>query len=166
MQANWARYVFASVADYFKEVASDNNLPVLVDHLDERTEALMKETDRAEIRITGPFLKHTSKGYYVVFVDVSVLLVSRYDGSRKNAYDILKYAGAFQQAMDSPIAIWNFGGEPGDFDEDDEDTQVFIGCLNPRPGASVQVLNFGQVDAVEKIKMTEVNMKYTTELQD
>ena len=150
MAANphWARWIFHSVADYLKEVATDVDLPVLIEHFDERTTAFERATDRAEIRITGPFDQELSKGYHRIYVDANVLLTSRYDGAAKNAATILKYAGLFQEAMSEPIAVWNFGGEPGDYVEDDPETQVFLGCLIPRPGRneSVRVMNFGQIE--------------------
>jgi hypothetical protein len=58
--ANWARWIFASVADHLKYVATATDLPVLVEHLDERTPQFSKATDRAEIRITGPFSQEIS----------------------------------------------------------------------------------------------------------
>jgi len=165
MLSDWPRYCFASVADYFKGVATDNNLPVLVEHFDERTEAFMQAGDRVEIRITGPVAREMSKDYHVLFLDVSVLLVSRYDGN-KNAYDIHKYAGFFYGAMNASIGIYNFGNEPGDYDPTDPATLVLLGCLKLRPGTGVQINHFGQVDTVEKTKMSEVNAKYAMDLQD
>ena len=52
--------------------------------------------------------------------------------------------------------------------EDDPETQVFFGCLIPRPGRneSVRVLNFGQIDPVDKIKQTEVQARYVMELTE
>jgi hypothetical protein len=163
-QRDWARWIFASLASYLKEVAEEQDLPVLVEHLDERTEAFMRSADRAEIRITGPFTRELSKGYWQVFVDANVLLTSRYDGSQKNGYDILIHAGAFHAAMNLPVGIWNFGSQQGDYVEDDPETHTFLGCLVPRPGQSVRVLNFGQIDTVEKIKQTEIEARYTMEL--
>jgi len=167
-QKDWARWIFASVADYLKEVAVEQNLAVLVEHLDERTEAFMQATDRAEIRITGPFTREKSRGCWEVFVDANVLLTSRYDSEGKDAYSILKNAGAFHEAMDGPIGVWNFGSEPGDYVEGDPSTQRFLGCLLPRPGrnSSVRVLNFGQIDPVDKIKQSEVDARYVMELTE
>ena len=167
-QRDWARWIFASVADYLKEVAVERNLAVLVEHLDERTEAFMQASDRAEIRITGPFTREKSRGCWEVFVDANVLLTSRYDSEGKNAYSILKHAGAFHEAMDGPIGVWNFGSEEGDYVESDPATQRFLGCLLPRPGRnqSVRVLNFGQIDPVDKIKQTEVDARYVMELTE
>lgn len=166
--ANWARWIFHSVADYLKQVAIDANLPVLVEHFDERNAAFERASDRAEIRITGPFDQELSKGYHRIYVDANVLLTSRYDGAGKNAASILKYAGLFQAAMSQTIPIWNFGGEPGDYVEGDPDTQVFLGCLTPRPGKneSVRVMNFGQLDKIDKIKQTEIDARYVIELSE
>jgi len=164
---NWARWIFHSVACHLKEVATSASLPVLIEHFDERTAAFERATDRAEIRITGPFDQELSKGYHRIYVDVNVLLTSRYDG-QKNAATILKYAGLFHEAMSEPIPVWNFGGEPGDYVEDDPDTQVHLGCLTPRPGRNdnVRVMHFGQMDKIDKIKQTEVDARYVMELTE
>lgn len=165
---NWARWIFHSVADYLKEVADDESLPVLIEHFDERTAAFERATDRAEIRITGPFDQELSKGYHRIYVDVNVLLTSRYDGAKKNAATILKYAGLFQEAMSEQIAVYNFGGEPGDYVEGTPSTLVLLGCLSPRPGKneSIRVLHFGQMDKIDKIKQTEIDARYVMELTE
>ena len=164
---NWARWIFHSVADYLKEIATDEDLPVLIEHFDDRTAAFEQATDKVEIRITGPFDQELSKGYHRIYVDVNVLLTSRYDG-KKNAATILKYAGLFQEAMSEPIPVWNFGGEPGDYRTADPTTQVHLGCLIPRPGRneSVRVMNFGQMDKIDKIKQTEIDARYVMELTE
>jgi hypothetical protein len=165
-EKDWARWIFASVANYLKQVAAQQNLPVLIEHLDERTEDFMRATDRAEIRITGPFCQELSKNYFRVYIDVNVLLTSRFDGDSKNAYGILKYAGAFHEAMDMPIGVWNYGGEAGDYVEDQPETQKFLGCLKLRPGRDVRVMNFGQIDPVEKLKQTEIDARFVMEIYE
>lgn len=159
---NWARWVFASVAHKLKLVATNHSLAVLVDHLDERTDAFMKASDRCEIRVTGPFSQELSEGYHRLWVDCNVLLTSRYDGQRKNAMSIIKLAGLFQEAMSSPIPIWNYGNESGDYIEDDEATHIFLGCLLPRPGNSegTKVFHFGQADKTDKLKQTMIDARY------
>jgi len=69
---NWARWVFASVATYLKQVAAESHLPALVEGLDDRTTEFMEATDRCEIRITGPFTKELSHNYFQVEVLVNV----------------------------------------------------------------------------------------------
>jgi len=159
---NWARWIFASVAYVLKECATNANLAVLVEHLDERSAAFMDATDRVEIRITGPFSQELSKGYFRLYVDVNVLLESRYDGAIKNANDILVNAGLFQNAMDSPIPVWNYGNQVGDYVDGNTATQVFLGCLEPRPGNSdsIRVLHFGQAPPPDKMKSSMVDARY------
>lgn len=165
---NWARWIFASVADSLKAVATTVSLPVLVEHFDERTAAFERASDKAEIRITGPFTQELSHGYHRIWVDANVLLTGRYDGAKKNAATILKIAGLFHEAMGSPIPVWNFGNEPGDYVADDPSTQVYLGCLVPRPGKndSIRVLHFGQMDKTDKIKQTEVDARYVLYLNE
>ena len=74
---NWARWVFASVATFLKQVAQSQQLAVLVECLDDRTTEVMEATDRCEIRITGPFTREASHNYFYVEVVVNVLFVSR-----------------------------------------------------------------------------------------
>jgi hypothetical protein len=165
---NWARWIFASVADCLKSIATENDVPVLVEHLDERTDAFMRAEDRVEVRITGPFTQELSKGYHRIWVDANVLITSRYGGKGKNAYDILKIAGLYHEAMTLPIPVWNYGNEPGDFVEADPESQVFIGCLLPRPGKNdtARVFNFGQTDRTDKLKQSAVDARFVMYLAE
>lgn len=161
---DWARYVFASIAYYFKEIAGDLNLPVLVEGLDERTETFMGASDRIEIRITGPYERELSKDYFNLLVDTSILLVSRFD--RKNPYDLMLNAGVFAGGMFESIPVWNFGNQPGDYIELEPSTQIQLGCLSFQQGRGVEILHHGQVSPVEKIRMSEVNCKLMMEIKD
>jgi len=159
--ANWSRWIVASLADYLKKTAQGMGLPVIVDMLDERTETFMRAGDRAEIHINGPFYRELSNNYYQAFVTANILLSSRFD-SRKNAYDLLKYAGVFQAAMDDEIPVYNFGSESGDY----EDSLIHIGCLVPRFGKVMGTSQFGQVHEVDHIRQTECECSYMIELTD
>lgn len=165
---NWARWIFHSVAYYLKDVAEDASLPVIVEGFDQRTAAFERASDHAEIRITGPFDQELSKGYHRIYVDANVLLTSRYDGAGKNAATWLTYVGLFHEAMSDSIPIWNYGNEPGDYVSGVPSTQVFLGCLLPRPGNnnSIRVLHFGQLDKVDKIKQTAVDARYVLYLNE
>jgi hypothetical protein len=167
---NWARWMFSSVAYELKLVATNTNLAALVEHLDERTDAFMEAPDRVEIRITGPFDQEISKGFHRSILDANVLLTSIYGGQKKNALDILKYAGLFQARMGLPIPVYNYGTEVGEFNDPDLMTrqQVFIGCLLPIGGKnnSIKVFNFGQTDKVDKLKQSVVDARYIIELEE
>jgi len=159
---NWARWIFASLAHHLKEVATDANLPVIVEGLDDRADAFMQATDRLEIRINGPYTNELSKGYHRVLVDANVLLSSRYDGAQKNGYSHLKFIGLFNEAMDMVIPVFKFGLEPGD----DENSQ--IGCLSPRPGKNeaIRVLHFGQIEKTDHVKQSAVDARFIMYLNE
>lgn len=160
---NWARWIHASVAYALKAVATEHNLAVLVEGIDERSEAFMQATDKVEIRITGPFTKETSKGCFRIWVDINVLIQSRYDGQGKNAYDALTIAGIFHEAMTTPFAIWNYGNKLGDFVDADPSTHVFLDCLVPRNDSkqeAVRVINLGQISPTDKMKQAMVDGRY------
>ena len=80
---NWTRWIFASVADYLTTLAEDNGLPVMVEGMEDATDTFTEATDRVEIRISGPFTKQ-QHGEYLIYMDVNVILTSRYDGTQKN----------------------------------------------------------------------------------
>jgi hypothetical protein len=157
--SNWARWVFASVASYLKQVAQEANLAALVEGLDERTTEFMEATDRCEIRITGPFTREASHNYFYVEVVVNVLFVSRYE-EQKNQYAIIQKMGVFQEAMDGAIAVYRHGHQPGD------DEHALVGCLSPVQGRNdaIRVLHFGQVDPTDRLKQSMVDARYRMEL--
>lgn len=163
---NWARYIFASVATYLKQTATDNSLPVVVEGLDDRTKTYMESTDRAEIRVNGPYSQELAQGCFRLWVDANVLLTSRMDAD-KSAYSIQRFAGIFQSAMDQSIPVWNYGDQAGDFDEADPATQIHLGCLSPRTqtSESIKVLHFGQVEKTDRVKQTVVDARYVMYLE-
>ena len=155
---NWARWVFASVTSYLKEVAADAEIPVLVEGLDERTTEFMTATDRCEIRITGPFTQEISHDYFRVEVIVNVLFVSRYE-EQKNQYAIMQKIGVFHEAMDGSIAVYKYGSLPGD------DQHALVGCLSPIQGRhnAIRVLHFGQITPTDRLKQSMVDASYRME---
>lgn len=165
---DWARWCFASVSYLLKDIAETADLPVMTEHFDDRTKEFMQAEDRAEIRITGPFVREDSKDCFTVYLDVNVLLTSRYGGQKKNPFDILKFAGLFQEAMTSPIPVWNYGPEADDYRDDDPDSQVFIGCLLPRHGKNDlnRVFNFGQTTETDKVKQTAVDGRFVMHITE
>jgi hypothetical protein len=163
-EKDWPRYIIASIGYYLKPILTAQNWPSLLDGIEERTDAFIQSSNRAEFRITGPFVKQLSAGYWQALVDINVLLSSRFDGPLKNAYDLTAMAGIVEAALDQPIPVWNYGGQPGDYVDGDASTQVFLGNLIPRLGQSCRVLNFGQIDTVDRLKQYEAEGRYMLEL--
>src|SRR3972149_2274372 len=146
---NWARWVFASVATYLKQVAQGQQLPVLIEGLDERTTEFMNATARCEIRITGPFTREVSRDWYQIEVLWNVLFVSRYE-EQKNQYAIIQKTGVFQEAMDGAVAVYKYGSGA------DDDEHALVGCLSPVQGRSdaIRGMHFGQINPTARLKQS------------
>jgi len=63
MNENLARWVFASVANYFSAIVTGIGIPLLVEGVDEREPGDIRE-DHAELRVNGPFVRELSKNYW------------------------------------------------------------------------------------------------------
>lgn len=155
--ANWRRWVHASIGKYLKEVAAAATVPIpsLIEGIEDRSEAFMSAPDRVEIRVNGPFTNEISAGYHRIQVDVNVLLTSHMEGAVKNAYRLDTNLGIFHNAMDGVISILRLGTGP----DDDQGVEF---CISPRPGKSdsIRVIDFGQIDKTDRIRQGVVDARY------
>lgn len=153
------RWIFASIAYYFKSIADANSIPYFVEGVDEREPQDMRQS-HAEMRVTGPDIKEISNGYYQVNVIVNILLTSLMEMSGVNAYQIINWSGIFAKNMQEPVPIYKYGDGP-------EDDQSLIGCLRVRDGKfdSVKIWHFGQVSRTDRVRQSEVDVLYEMEVK-
>ena len=158
MDENLARWIFASVADYFNSVATGLSLPLFVEGVDERSDELMR-VNHAELRTTGPLVKELSNNYYRVIVDISILLTYQMKLAGADAYEIVRACGKFQSSMLDPIPVYRYGPDPVDDD-------TLVGCLVIRdPSAySAEIWNFGQIGKDDRVRQSEVNASFEMNL--
>ena len=151
---NWARWIFASIAKTLEAVATTNNIPAIVEGIDDETDEFTQETDRVEIRITGPYTRKLT-GEYQIFMDVNVILTSHFGGAGKNRHVLLTNAGLFHSAMDGAIQVYKYGSAVGD-------DSSHLGCLVPRSGKNdtIRVIHFGKVDSTDKVRQSVVDARY------
>jgi hypothetical protein len=156
---NWSRWVFASIATYFQNIATENDIPLYIEGLSERTDAFQTAPERAELRINGPWTQEMDAGVYRLWVDVNILLISQYGGNTKNAYDCEVNLGIFQQAVDQPIYLYKYG-------TGGQDDQSQFGYLTPRVGPQdcIRVLRFGQVESNAHMRQEMVDARLFTHL--
>jgi len=156
---NWVRWIFASLAKYLKEIAIENEIPALVEGVDDRTDAIMQATNHVEIAITGPFSREISRNYYRLKVGVRVLIQSRMDNPPKNRYSPQQIAGLYHEALDAVIAVYRYGVGP-------DDDQSLVECLTPLNGRNdaVKVHHFGQTTPTDRLRQSMVDCWYEMEL--
>lgn len=153
---NLARWLFASIMKHLEAVAIANSHPIIKEGVDTRTDAILKSKLWAEARITGPFTRELQGGEYEVNVDANVLLTTN---DPINGYEIVRVAGLYQEALSSPIPVWNYGALTGDYVQGQPDTQVLLGCLMNSPGRKemIGVYHFGQVNKTDPIRQSVID---------
>ena len=153
---NWPRWMFASVADHFKQAADAGGLPLLIEGIEDRTSEKIRKIDHAELRINGPILNEVSKGYFKIRLDVNILIQSMM--TEQNAYKLMQNCGVMLAACDV-IGIFRVGIGP-------DDDQEQIGCffLRKELAQPVSVIHFGQLAPDVRIRSAIVSAQFETYL--
>ena len=152
---NWARWVAASVAVYFKTIADSLKLKIIIEGIDERESEKM-EVDHAELRINGPMTRQLSEGYFRLDVDTNILLTDLMGGEGDNPYDLMTWAGAFQQAAEKAIPVYRYGPDTTGVDDSSQ-----VGCLTIRGRKEgSDLFHFGQVSVDDRVRQAAVDTQH------
>jgi len=151
--ANWPRWILASVADHFKTTVDALPLPLLVEGIDDREAEKMRAASHVELRLHGPETKEISNGYFRLFVEINLLLTEFMGGN--NAYDFIQHCGQIQTSASGVIPVYRYG-----LGADDDES--LVGCLEPDPTRSeaITVFHFGEIDRVRHIRQSAVDGRY------
>lgn len=102
----WHRYVFSSIVQHLRSRAAAAGLELVIEFLDQRSDAWKNATSKAEATIMGPFTKEESKGLYRVRATVFVVLTS--DRSVDAGVHI-DFEGQLSEALDQCIVVKDYG---------------------------------------------------------
>lgn len=157
MNVNLPRWIFSSMAEHFRTVASGISLPYFVEGVDEE-EALDFQRDSSLFRMDGPFAFQASGATLDEWykVEIQILLTDLVALTNDNAYDIYAWAGVFQGSMlNDALPIYRYGSGG-------EDDQSLIGCLEPDTSVknNIRVASYGMVDKDWRVKQVSVNGKF------
>ena len=137
MSANkhWARWSFASVSKHFDDTRQGYPLYIEGQHRD--TDTL---EDFFEFRMDGPTLRESSKGFWILRIDVNILASSTIDD--EDYHKIHKLVGIAQAAFED-IPVYKYGDGP-------DDDQSLLGCYqlkqSRRKRDFVEAHQFGRID--------------------
>ena len=152
---NWARWIAASLAVYYKAVADGLGLPIIAEGIDEREPAKL-EVDHVEMRVNGPFIRQLSAGYFRLDVDSNILLTDLMGGESDNPYNLMTWAGYFQQAAEKSIPVYRYGPDTAGVDDGS-----LVGCLSVRGRkAGPDLFHFGQVTTDDRVRQAAVDTKH------
>ena len=145
VNANWHRWVYASVADHLHTAATAASLPLVVEFLDKRNSAWKTAKTKAEATVTGPATKEISSGLHRVWVDVFLVVTSK---RSNDDYDHIDKCGAMANALDQCILIKDYGATG----------LVDVGSIKPRKES-------GDTIDVEHLKPAETDDQIFSTLQ-
>jgi hypothetical protein len=146
---NWSRWIFASIAKHFDD--AKQNIPLYIDGQD-RTQT--PPVEGAELRVNGPFINNPSKGYYLLMIDVNILLNVTF--SSTDSYKLWRTLGIFLTAFDIYIPVRKYG-----------DDDSLLGCLRliPNRGDEIIISHFGQVSPDIRLYQSAIDAMYELELK-
>lgn len=157
MNANWPRWVFASMVKHFKDELDAYGYNVYFEgqHRENRTSAV-----QIEIRIDGPYLLEVSNNYWEIFNEVNILVShAMNDTYFLGIHDVVgKIALAFK-----PIKIYKLGPNV-------TDDGSFVFCMNNEMDYKIgkkklMISHFGQIKPTERIMQAVVEGHYSTRVK-
>ena len=152
---NWARWIVVSLAEYFKTVADATGIKILIGGIDEQ-ESKKTRVDHAELRINGPFIRQLSNGYFRLDVDTNILLTDLMGGESDNPYNLMSWAGQFQQAAEKTIHVYRYGPDTTGIDDGS-----MVGCLSVKAGKKgSDIHQFGQINVKDRVRQAAVDTQH------
>jgi hypothetical protein len=150
---NWARWIFASVAKHFDESKGDIGLFIEGETRDSANQI----NEGAELRMNGPFINNPSGGYWVLDVDLNVLINTLIDEG--DSHKSWRMAGVFINAFKFNIPVYRYGDQP-------DDDGTFLGCLQLRQdrGDDLVITNLGEISPDIRMNQMTISAIYKLEI--
>jgi len=143
------KHLMSSLAVYFEPIAAAQGISYFVEGVNEDSTDVF-QTDSALLRMNGPILFEGTSTEEWYGIEIQILLTDIMQ-SNEPAYNIYEWSGAFQQALQNVIQIF-------DFDPPEE----LIGCLQPDRSVrnNIRVVNYNIVDRDVRVRQMSVNARY------
>lgn len=127
--ANWSKWIFSSLAKWFKD--NTVGLTYFVEGEDRDTQ---KAQTYIEFRCNGPMMRELNKDWWKLVVEINIFIAVKFTD---NIYDIHKVCGTVAAAFNNGIPILKYG-----------DDDSFLGCmiLDQQAGDNVVVTQLGQLN--------------------
>lgn len=156
MDKNWARWIYASVSNYFNNTIT---IPVFIEGMDRETDDLL---DFAEIRIDGPWFNELSADYWKIYIEVNVLIQSVMGHS--DLHRFYKSIGDVNFAFQQNIPVYKHADKDGN-DGDESRLGCFQFATDRYDREQIKTANFGQIDKNVKLQQATVEAHYVMFLE-
>jgi len=149
---SWVKWLYASVNKHFMDRKGSYNLYI---EGDERV--FQNESEFAELRIDGPFIKQPQKNLYYFDLEINVLIQTHLDPNK--LYKNLEAIGVFTKAFSNTICVYRYGD--GIFD-----TSTLMGELHLQRdlGENVDINNYSIIKEDTRLTQSTIEGHYRLEL--
>jgi hypothetical protein len=116
-----------------------------------------EEKDYAEVRFDGPYAHEESRSFWVLDLEINVLVSSIPD--EKDAHRIYKNVGKVAAAFERFIEVFRYGDNPGD-------DSTLLGCLiiKQSQNQTIFISHFGKIDPKVNLIQATVEAHYKMEI--
>jgi len=155
INAHWVRWIISSVNTHFNSCKGSYTLYYEGDDRDTND-----ETDFAEVRVDGPFIKTPCKGLTYLDIEINLLIQSVVDP--ENLYQGLVTLGQFATGFTRTINVLKNG-------TGDDDDGTLLGCLTQRDRRTddtIDIGNFGIIRPDSRITQHTLEGHYRLELEE
>jgi hypothetical protein len=150
INANWARWIFASVSDHF-----NTRFPTVELYIEGQHRDTSKLKEYLELRMDGPTWNEASKGYFIGSIDINILVTVTVNEEEYHRPHQL--AGEVQATFDKSIDVFKYGCNP-------QDDQSHLGCLSLKQNRSnrdfVELNQFGIIGTDVPLMQSTVEGHY------
>jgi len=151
---NWGRWIFASMSGEFKG-QFESNFGVFIEGTHR---GLPANTELLEFRMDGPTQKQPSRGYFILGVEVNILVRSFMDD--RDFHKIRRSCGEVATWLMQNHCIYRYGDGP-----DDDDSLLGTLQFKNRTFREVSPINhFGQIDPAYQLEEATVEAVFELHL--
>lgn len=155
MNINWPRWIRTTCILHFKNIIE----PGLLLHIEGTDRRTVGEQSYTEFRLDGPFANEINPDYWLLDIEINVLIVTI-----RNDEDIYQHdrnVGLAATAFTKGIPVFKYG------DGEDDDPFAQLGCLILQSGKREKIVisHFGQVADDTRMIQSTVEAHYRLHLQ-
>jgi hypothetical protein len=150
---NWNRWIFASVAKYFKDRLASTNIPFLIEGGQAKADG-----DSYEVRMSGPIWVQMSPKQWRGTIVINILVKATKDEA--DLQKIYKMVGPAESAFSVTIPVLTYGSVNGD------NPPQSIGCLEliKKGEGDLRTTHFGQIIPETPLLQSTVEAHYKIDL--
>lgn len=153
---DWDRWIFATMS-YVFNTAFTGSYEIFIEGTHK---GVPSNTEYLEFRMDGPQRRKVSRGNYILYVEINILVRSYMDDT--DFHKMRKSAGKVATWLENNFCIYRYG----DGGRDDDTLLGTLQLINRGPKENVRVLHFGQIDPKVPIEEATVQAAFEIHLNE